>query len=137
MFSKIMVPVDLAHADQLEKAISVAADLAKQYGAQATLVGVTQSGPTEVARTPQEYSEKLASFASEVSEKSGVTFSTHSETSHDPTIDLDDTIMRASEAIGADLIVMASHIPGFAEYIFASNAGYVASHSKLSVFVVR
>ena len=36
-----------------------------------------------------------------------------------------------------DLIVMASHVPGVAEYVFASNAGYLASHADLSVLVVR
>ena len=69
--------------------------------------------------------------------KLGVGFEAHTETSHDPTIDLDDVLEKASEKLGADLIVMASHVPGFAERIFASNAGYLASHSHASVFVVR
>jgi hypothetical protein len=32
---------------------------------------------------------------------------------------------------------MASHVPGLPEHIFASNAGAVASHAGMSVFVVR
>ena len=40
-------------------------------------------------------------------------------------------------ALGVDLVVMASHVPGFREYIFHSNAGFLASHTDLSVFVVR
>lgn len=137
MFSNIMIPVDLSHAEQLDKAMAIAASLAKQHDAKATVVGVTQSGPTMIARTPEEFAEKLGVYAAENSQKHGVTFTAHSEISHDPTIDLDDTLMGAAESIGADLIVMASHVPGFAEYVFASNAGYLASHSKMSVFVVR
>jgi len=137
MFSSIMIPVDLGHVEQLDKAMSAAASLAKLHGAEASLVGVTQSGPTQIARTPEEYSKKLDDYAAECTKKYGVTFKAHSEVSHDPTIDLDATLMSAAGSIGADLIVMASHVPGFAEYVFASNAGYLASHSKMSVFVVR
>ena len=46
-------------------------------------------------------------------------------------------LVELADRVDADLIVMASHIPGLADYVFSSNAGYLASHSKLSVFVVR
>jgi nucleotide-binding universal stress UspA family protein len=32
---------------------------------------------------------------------------------------------------------MGSHVPGFAEHLFSSNAGYLASHTDISVFIVR
>ena len=137
MFKKIMVPVDLKHADQISKALAVAADLARQYSAEAHLVGVTMSSPTEIARTPEAFGEKLAALASDRSEAFGVTFTPHTEISHDMRIDLDDVLSRAAETIGADLIVMASHVPGLAEHVFASNAGYLASHASMSVLVVR
>ena len=137
MFSKIMIPVDLGHANQLDKALAAAADLAKRYDAEAHVVGVTPNLPTEVARTPGAYAEKLVAFAAERSKEFGITFTPHTEISHDPAVDLDDVLERAAKAIGTDLIVMASHIPGFSEYVFASNAGYLASHSSISVFVVR
>lgn len=34
MFSKIMVPIDLAHVDRMAQAVQMAADLAKLYGAE-------------------------------------------------------------------------------------------------------
>lgn len=132
-----MVPVDLRHADRMDKALTVAANLANQYGAEAHIVGVTLSAPTEVAHSPEEFSDKLAAFASDRSTALGVTLKPHAEVSHDTAVDLDDVLSRSAEAIGADLIVMASHVPGLADYIFASNAGYLASHSSMSVFVVR
>ena len=58
-------------------------------------------------------------------------------TSHDPAVDIDDTLEKAADEIGADLVIMASHIPGMMEYVIASRAGYLASHSSRSVFVVR
>jgi nucleotide-binding universal stress UspA family protein len=137
MFSKIMIPVDLGNTDQTSKALGIAADLAKRYDAQACIVGIAQTVPTKTARTPEVFNEKLLSFAAAQSEALGITFAAHSEVSHDITIDLDTTLTRAAQAIGADLIVMASHVPGLAEYVFASNAGYLASHANMSVFVVR
>lgn len=137
MYKKIMIPVDLRHVDHLTKALSVGADLAKHYGAEAHIVSVTQSGPTEVAHNPKEFAEKLATFTADQSNALGFTFRAHTEISHDPAIDLDSVLETAAEKIGADLIVMASHVPGFAEYFFASNAGYLASHASMSVLVVR
>ncbi|MEM7718374.1 MAG: universal stress protein [Pseudomonadota bacterium] len=137
MFKKIMLPVDLKHVDQLSKALGIGADMAAHYGAEAHMVGVTQSGPTEVAPTPKAFSEKLATFAADQSNALGCSFRAHTEVSHDPSVDLDKVLEAAADKIGADLIIMASHVPGFAEHIFASNAGYLASHASISVFVVR
>ena len=137
MYSNIMIPVDLRHIDQMEKALTVAVDIANLYGAKAHIVGVTASSPTEVARTPAKFAEKLAAFAAERSKAFGITFTPHSEIGHDVAVDLDDVLARSAEAIGIDLIVMASHVPGFAEHLFASNAGYLASHASMSVLVVR
>lgn len=137
MFSKIMIPIDLTHTDQMGRALSVAADLASRHGAEAHIVGVTQSSPTEIARTPEAFAEKLSAYAAERSKEYGIPFVAHTEISHDMRIDLDDVLQRVVNRIGADLIVMASHVPGFAEHIFSSNAGYLASHTDVSVFIVR
>lgn len=137
MFTKVMVPVDLAHADGLEKALAVAADLSQRHGAEAVLVGVTPSSPTEIASSPEAFGERLSRFAADRSAALGAAFGSRVEVSHDVAVDLGVCLSRAADAIGADLIVMASHTPGLAEYVFASNAGYLAAHSTLSVFVVR
>ena len=52
MFRHIMVPVDLAHEATLAHALSVAADLAKHWGAQVTYVGVASSAPGKLAHNP-------------------------------------------------------------------------------------
>ena len=137
MYSSIMVPVDLEHSDKLDKALSTAADLSKHYNATLCLVGVTMSAPTAVAHNPTEFGEKLAEFAAEQTTRHGVEVNTKSMVSNDPTIDLGDALQRAASELDADLVVMGSHVPGFAEHVFSSNAGYLAEHAKLSVFVVR
>ena len=137
MFTRIMIPVDLAHAEQMGAALAVGADLAKHFGAEAHLVGVTQSAPTEVARTPEAFDAKLEEYARAQSAALGVTFAARSEVSHDIVVDLSDSLTRAAEAIGADLVVMASHKPGLVEHVIGSNAGHFAAHASMSVLILR
>jgi nucleotide-binding universal stress UspA family protein len=137
MYKTIMVPVDLAHAARLEKALATAADLCRHYGATAVYVGVTTSVPSSIARTPDAFAKKLDAFAADQAAKHGHTAEGHSVISHDPTIDLDPALLKAAEDIGADLIVMASHIPNITDYVWPSNGGEVASHAKASVMIVR
>lgn len=137
MYKKVMVPVDLAHTERLEKAIGVSTDLAKHYRIPLCFVGVTAETPTEVAHNPQEYAEKLEQFGAAQAQAHGLEVETAAYPSHDPAVELDKTLIGAASDAGADLIVMASHVPGLPEHIFASHAGAVASHAEISVFVVR
>lgn len=137
MYEKIMVPVDLTHIERMGKALDTAADLAKHYGIPVCYVGVTVPMPSPVAHTPKEYAEKLARFGAEQAARLGVEVETATYTSHDPAVDLDEKLLEAVKATGSDLVVMASHVPGFPEHIFASNAGAVASHADVSVLVIR
>lgn len=138
MYTKIMVPVDLAHIESLEKALVTVADLSKHYETAVCYVGVSASAPSEVAHNSEEFNAKLEEFGAGQAEKFGLqAVSTVAHISHDPAVDLDKNLINIAEEVGADLIVMASHIPGFIEHIFASNAGYVASYAKISVLVVR
>ena len=137
MYKNIMLPVDLAHTEKLTKALAVGADLAKHYGAEITAVAVTTSTPSAVAHSPGEFAKVLDKFAADQGKTHGVVFSARAMASPDPTIDLDETLAKAALELECDLVVMGSHVPGFAEHVFASRAGYLASHSELSVFVVR
>ena len=137
MYTKIAVPVDLAHTDKLNKALSTAADLAKHYRASVYLLAVTSSAPSEVAHNPDEFSEKLQQFADAQTAALGVEFETREAVTPDPAIDLVKVLDEQIHALGADLVVMASHVPGFRDYVFASHSGYLVSHTDLSVFVVR
>ena len=137
MYKHIMVPVDLAHAESIDKAIATAADLAKRYDARLTLIGVTLSGPSSVAHTPEEYARRLEAFAAEQGERHGVAMVPHTVVDPDPVVELDGVLKKQIEALGVDLVVMASHVPDFRDLLFHSNAGYLATHTAVSVFIVR
>ena len=137
MYKTIAVPVDLAHTDKLNKALTTAADLAKHYHASIYLLAVTSSSPSEVAHNPDEFHLKLSQFADTQTAALGVEFKTRDAVTPDPAIDLTKVLDEQIHELGADLIVMASHVPGFRDYVFASNSGYLGSHTDLSIFMVR
>ncbi|UWQ48248.1 universal stress protein [Leisingera caerulea] len=137
MYSKIMVPVDLTHADRLERALQLASDLAHLYKAEVIFVGVTSPQPSKVAHNPQEFSAKLDEFASGQAAKHSITASGHAVVSHDPAVDLDKTLIKACSDTGAELIVMASHVPSVSDYLFHAHGGRVAEKAPVSVLVVR
>ena len=137
MFKRIMVPVDLAHKDRLDKALTCAADMARHYGATVVYVGVAAATPGSIAHNPKEFADKMSAFAAEQAQKAGITAEGLALTSHDPATDLDPTLLKAVEDTGADLVVMASHVPNLTDYIWPSNGGTVATRAKVSVLVVR
>lgn len=137
MFRKILVPVDLAHKDAIEPALRLASDLAREHGAAVCYISVTASAPGSVARTPDEYQQKLEAFANEESQKHGQAISARTITSPDPTADLDREILQAIEDEGADLVVMMTHLPTHVDAILPAHGGHVATHTDKSVFLVR
>lgn len=137
MFTKILVPIDLAHVRTLEKAISVAGNLAKNDSLPVVFAAVSPNTPSPLARTPEEFRTKLSRFASEQSERYGIQASGHAVFSHDPAIDLETALLTAVSETGADLVVMATHVPNMADHVWPSNGGRIASHSGVSVFLVR
>ena len=137
MFHKIMVPVDLDHKDKLSRALDVAASIAKSESATICYVGVTAATPSHVAHTPEEYGRKLAAFASEQGAAHGAQTESKVVLSHDPRIDLDNLLLETIDEIGADLVVMQSHVPGVLDHIWASNGGVVANRAEISVMLVR
>ncbi|WP_018231253.1 universal stress protein [Thioalkalivibrio thiocyanodenitrificans] len=137
MFQKIMVPVDLAHLGALERSLTAAVDLARHYDAALCYVGVTTSQPSSVARTPEEYAQKLKAFAHEHAADSRHEPTVRVYNSHDPVADLDDILVRAIDEVDADLIVMGTHLPRHLDAIIPANGSKVAGHTKASVFLVR
>jgi nucleotide-binding universal stress UspA family protein len=137
MYRRIMVPVDLEHVGALDKALSTAAGLARQNGGTITYVAVTSPAPGAMAHDPEAFAATLRHFAQEQGRRHGVETGAITRISPDPTADLNTILLDAADECDADLIVMASHVPGAIEHLFTSHAGYVASHAKTSVFVVR
>lgn len=137
MYKRIMVPVDLAHADKLDKSLKTAADLATYYGVPVVYVGVTAETPGPLGHNPAEYAARLEAFSKAQAARYSITASARAYASHDPAVDLDDTLLKAVGETASDLVVMASHLPSVLDHLWPSNGGRIASHSDASVFVVR
>ena len=99
MYSTIMVPVDLDHADTVEKALKVAVDIGRIYDAEIYLLGVTATTPGSVARNPDEYGEKLAQFTAEHSQSTGYTLKPKVVICNDPVAELDVSLEKAGKEI--------------------------------------
>lgn len=137
MFSKILVPVDLAHVEALQRSLTVAADLARHYGAEVCYLGVTATTPGTIARSPEEYEQKLQAFAEEQGRVHGQTASALCVSSPDPVADLDDHVLDAIKSQGADLVLMATHLPRHLDAVVPAHGGKIATHTDVSVFLVR
>jgi universal stress protein F len=137
MYRKIMVPIDLAHTDKLQKALETAADLATHYKIPVCYVAVTSAAPGPFGHNPTEFAEKLAAFAESEAGRRGIEVATRAVVSHDPTTDLDKTLLGALHEVDADLVVMASHIPNVLDHVWPSNGGRIASHADVTVMIVR
>lgn len=137
MFSKIMVPVDLRHTSRLDKALTIAANLARADNARVTYVGVTSPEPGALGHNPREYDERLQRFAAAQGELHGIDARGHMIEAGDPAVDLDKKLTGAARELDADLVVMATHLPKVTDYIWSSHGGFLASHAKASVFLVR
>lgn len=137
MFNHIMAPVDLAHTDQLKRALEVTAEEAKHHGAKVTFVSATSTQPSAVAHSPEEFRGKLADFAETQGRQNDYEAASHALVLHDQAVDLDDALLKAVEELGADLVIMASHKPSIANYFWSSNGGAIAGHSGASVMIVR
>ena len=59
----------------------------------------------------------------------------HAVTAHDPAVELDRKLEDAVQEIGADLVVMGSHIPR--AFDLGSHGGRIATHTDVSVMLVR
>lgn len=137
MYKKIMVPVDLSHTRALAGALSVAGMMAETCGAELIFAGVHRTDPAAPGESKAAYADRLTSFAKGQPAAQTVAVSSLAITDANPFDNVAPILIAAASEHQIDLIVMASHVPGWAEHIFHSNAGYVASHAPISVFVVR
>ena len=138
MYSRILVPVDLENADKLAKALDLAGGTAKRNSAEVIYVDVVDAVPTMSMRTEGErVADRLRIFASEQAKRHGIKTTGEIVLRSDLHLNVGSDIVKTANEKNCDLIIMASHVPGFKEHIFSSNAGYVASHTLMSVYVVR
>ncbi|WP_147126878.1 universal stress protein [Shimia ponticola] len=138
MYARILVPVDLGNTDKLSKALSLAAQLAKANDATVVYAGVADAVPTMSKVTEGERMQAdLDTFAEAQAAEHGIKTADHVTLRRDLHLNVGSELIQSAKDTDCDLIVMASHMPGLKDHIFSSNAGYVATHAPMSVYVVR
>lgn len=139
MFKTILVPVDISQLDAAIQALSLAKDVAKARGGKIVLLNVVEEVPNYIAA---EIPAEILSNSVERAETELMAFAEREGMAGDAEIVIRrghaarDILTFASER-KADMIVMASHDPGIADYFLGSVAGHVVRHAHCSVLVVR
>jgi universal stress protein F len=136
MYKKIVVAVEIGALGDGETTFRKAATLL-DTGGEIVLLNVVEDIPTYVAiDLPVELVENAAKDARERLEglilKTGIP--ANIEISHGRAAS---GILAAAEAHGADLIILASHVPDFSNYFIGATADRVVRHAKCSVLVDR
>ena len=141
MFKTILLPIDLGEASSWQKALPAALVHACGEGGSLNVLTVVPDFGESIVGTyfPPDFAEQMMAQAkndleafraahvpSDVPSKALVRSGT-----------IYGEIIGAAEAIGADLIVMASHRPALSDYLLGPNAARVVRHAKCSVLVVR
>ena len=136
MYKTILVPIDMSHIEEGKSTI----EIAKKYGGENTriiLLHVIEEIPGWAAaeiptgimdQSRQSTQDELRAIASAASVKADVEI----RSGHPYK-----TILEKAEEEEAELIVIASHKPGFQDYFLGSTAAKVVRHARCSVLVVR
>ncbi|QMU58376.1 MAG: universal stress protein [Boseongicola sp.] len=137
MFKNVMVPVDLNHLEQLGKAIELAAMHTKHGGGSLHLVHVGAAEPGQYGKISADRLQQLENFSAEVATRFHVPVNPQALASDEQATDLDELLLIAVDLTKADLVVVASHVPTFGDFLTGSHGAHLAEHSQVSVFVVR
>ena len=141
MYRTILVPIDLDQESSWQKALPIAVEYGKIFGARLHAVTVLPDfgtgfvgsyfPPDFAERTLAEAGERLETLVrSKVPGDLPVECHVAQGTVYEEILDL------AGE-IDADLVVMASHRPELKDYLIGPNAARVVRHAEISVLVVR
>ncbi len=140
MTKKILIPIDLDHAERTEAMLKEASEFAaSNAGGRIVLLNVIPDIPPYVAvQLPDNVAKVAARDAQEslklLASKHGI------ESAATIRIEQGDPahkILKAATDEKADLIVIGSHQPGLVDYLIGSVAGKVVRHAECSVLVVR
>jgi nucleotide-binding universal stress UspA family protein len=141
MFKTILLPIDLDQESSWLRALPVAEQLAKDYGASLHVIAVIPTMGMSVVGSffPPDF-EKKAMAAGQAKLKEIV-----NKAASDPAVitchlahgTIYEEVIFTADKLGCDLIVMTSHRPELKDYLIGPNAARVVRHASQSVFIVR
>lgn len=136
MYNAVLVPINLSHKDRFRPMLDVARKLVNDTS-RIILLTVVEEVPgyimsqlpaDTVAKSLESATTELKSIARQYDLKAELDV----RTGHAPTV-----ILEAADEKGVDLIVIASHRPGWEDYLIGSTAARVVRHAQCSVHVIR
>ena len=137
----ILLPVDLADAKGWQKAVAHAVSLARSEGAALHVLSVIPDFGMSMVGSyfPRNFSENAreeteAALERFVAEHLPEDIEVVTHVRHGT---IYKEIIGTAEALGADMIVMASHRPEMRDYLLGPNAARVVRHARTSVTVMR
>jgi nucleotide-binding universal stress UspA family protein len=141
MYKEILLAIDLNDIECQRKAIDTTISLARAFGARVHVHTVLPDFgmPIVASYFPKDFESKALETAKQA---------LHDFVKETFPEDLEvlqilgqggiyQEILSGAKHIGADLIVMASHRPGYEDYLIGPNASRVVRHANCSVMVVR
>jgi nucleotide-binding universal stress UspA family protein len=141
MYRNILVPVDLSDKHSWRKALPTAISLCETFEGKLHLITVVpEFGLPMVGQFfPEGYEAKLRQHAAKqlrdfAAQQVPGEIECRRIVAEGKVYQ---EIMKAADAIKADLIVMGSHRPELSDYLLGPNAARVVRHAKSSVMVVR
>jgi nucleotide-binding universal stress UspA family protein len=137
---RILLPVDLSEKDTARKALSEALALVGSDGVLHVVSVLPDFGLPQVSGFFRKGFEKEALTAFGKALSDWVEEMVPDAVEVRPHVlhgTIYDEILRASDKLGIDVIVMASHRPAFRDYLLGPNAARVVRHARCSVYVVR
>lgn len=136
MYKKILVPIDLSDAEHGKATLAIAERLLSPGGEITTLTVVEEVPGYVAAELPGNIMEDtLINARRELEETiAGSTSNVRSEIKRGSPAS---AIVATAEEQNMDLIIIASHRPGLADYFLGSTASRVVRHAKCPVLVDR
>lgn len=139
MFKVILLPIDVADLAPAATMLSMARELSNEEDATFVLLNVVEEVPHHVVPfipggVHKEAASRAESALTQLAEDHGILPRTQVlvREGHPPTI-----ILEVAQETGTDVIVIASHDPGPADYFLGSVAARVVRHAHCSVLVAR
>jgi nucleotide-binding universal stress UspA family protein len=136
MYKKIIVAVDIAQVEKAERVLTKAADLRGRDGT-IVLVNVVEELPAYVV---SDLSVDMTVQARKDAEDQLLALRDKTGVAADIEIRQGAPareILAAADRLQADLIIVASHVPDFSNYVIGATADRVVRHAKCSVLIDR
>ena len=141
MFKRILLPIDLDQESSWSRALPVAEQLAKDYGAELHVITVVPSMGMSVVGSffPPDFEQKAIAKAQSnldavLAKAAANAASIKGHVAHGT---IYEEVLSAANKLDCDLIVMTSHRPELKDYLLGPNAARVMRHARQSVFIVR